>query len=268
MSGFDSGPELELVTESPADDPRDSVLFVHGAYVGAWCWAEHFLPALAARGYAAHAVSLRGHGGSGGSLVGAGLDDFVADVRRAVERLDSNPVLVGHSMGGVVVQRYLQRYDAPAAALVATIPPQGMAGLTVEFACRDPVTWFQFGLLQTAGPRLTSPRVMRRALFSDDLSDDRVDAYARLVQRESPRVLAELSGPAVTGRVPRGLPTLVLGAADDAIVPAWATEATARAFGTDPTFVEDVAHAVMLDTRWERAEASLAGWLDRLSTAR
>jgi alpha-beta hydrolase superfamily lysophospholipase len=110
--------------------------------------------------------------------------------------------------------------------------------------------------------------VLRRALFSDDLPDDRVDAYARLVQRESPRVLAELSGPAVTGRVPRGLPTLVLGAADDAIVPAWATEATARAFGTDPVFVADVAHAVMLDTRWDRVEARLAGWLDGLSTAR
>ena len=264
MSGSSrSPPELELVTESPADEPGPRpLLFVHGAYVGAWCWAEHFLPAFADRGHTAHAVSLRGHGDSGGSLYAAGIDDFVADVRRTVERLDRSPILVGHSMGGVVVQRYLQRYDAPAAALLASIPPQGMAGLTFEFALRDPATWLQFGVLQTAGPGLTSPRVLRRALFSSDLPDDRVEGYGRLVQQESPRALGELSGPVVTGRVPNDVPTLVLGAGDDAIVPSWAVDATARAFGTDATYVPGVAHAVMLDTGWERVVAALADWLD------
>ena len=42
------------------------ILFVHGLFVGAWGWAEHFLDAFAAQGYATHAVSLRGHGQSEG----------------------------------------------------------------------------------------------------------------------------------------------------------------------------------------------------------
>jgi pimeloyl-ACP methyl ester carboxylesterase len=253
---------LELVTESPTDRVSDRpLLFVHGAYVGAWCWAEHFLPAIADRGYAAHAVSLRGHGESDGPLACAGLDDFVGDVRRVVEQFDTHPILVGHSMGGVMVQRYLQRYDAPGAALMATIPPQGMAGLTFEFAVRDPTTWFQFGVLQSLGPRLVSPRAMRRALFSPDLPDERADAYARLIQPESPRALAELSGPAVTGRLPSDVPTLVLGAGDDSIIPSWAIESTARAFETEATFVPNVAHALMLDTGWDRAAERLAEWL-------
>jgi pimeloyl-ACP methyl ester carboxylesterase len=261
VSGLSGGPELELVTESPTGDPTASLLFVHGAYVGAWCWAEHVLPYFAERGYAAHAVSLRGHGDSGGSLAGAGIADYVADVRRAVERLDTRPVLVGHSMGGVVVQRYLQRYDAPAAALLTPIPPQGMAGLTMEFALRDPATWLSFGVLQTMGPRLTSPRLARRAQFSADLPDARVAAYAARAQRESPRALAELAGPVVTGSVPTDVPTLVLGAADDAVVPRWAVEATARTFGTRARHVPRVAHAVMLDTRWPRVARALADWL-------
>jgi hypothetical protein len=57
----------------------------------------------------------------------------------------------------------------------------------------------------------------------------------------------------------------VLGAGDDAVVPAWAVEATARAFDTDATFVPRVAHAVMLDTRWERVTAVLADWLDGIA---
>lgn len=254
--------DLELRTASAPDSHGPPLLFVHGAYVGAWCWDAHFLSALADRGYTAHAVSLRGHGESGGCLATAGLDDFVADLRHTVDRLDETPVLVGHSMGGVVVQRYLQRYDAPGAVLMASLPPQGMTGLTAQFARRDPTLWLGFGVLQTLGPGITSPRVLRRALFSDDFPDDRLDDYAARITQESPRALAELAGPVVTGRLPDDVPTLVVGADDDAIVPAWAVEATARAFDTDATFVPDVAHAMMLDTGWERSLQTLVDWLD------
>lgn len=259
-SGTRPGHDLELRTVSAPDTNGPPLLFVHGAYVGAWCWDAHFLPALADRGYTAHAVSLRGHGESGGCLTTAGLDDFVTDLRHAVDRLDATPVLVGHSMGGVVVQRYLQRYDAPGAVLMASLPPQGMAGLTLQFARRDPTLWLGFGALQAFGPGITSPRVLRRALFSDDFPDERVDDYAARITQESPRALAELTGPVVTGRLPDDVPTLVVGADDDVIVPAWAVEATARAFDTDATFVPSVAHAMMLDTGWERSLQTLVDW--------
>jgi pimeloyl-ACP methyl ester carboxylesterase len=254
-------PDLELRTAAAPDSTGPPLLFVHGAYVGAWCWAEHFLPALADRGYTAHAVSLRGHGESGGRLATAGLCDFVADLRRVVSRLDAAPVLVGHSMGGVVVQRYLKQYDAPGAVLMASLPPQGMAGLTAQFAARDPALWVGFGALQTFGPGVASPRLVRRALLSDDVPDERLAAYASQVTQESPRALAELAGPVVTGSLP-DVRTLVVGADEDAIVPRWAVEATARAFDTDPTFVPRVAHALMLDTGWERALNALVEWLD------
>ncbi|HZG68660.1 MAG TPA: alpha/beta fold hydrolase, partial [Herpetosiphonaceae bacterium] len=58
---------LELISKQPRSQARSSpVLFVHGAWHGAWCWAEHFLDYFAERGYGAHALSLRGHGGSAG----------------------------------------------------------------------------------------------------------------------------------------------------------------------------------------------------------
>lgn len=259
--------DIELRTASASDPRGPPLLFVHGAYVGAWCWDEHFLPALADRGHTAHAVSLRGHGESGGCLATAGIDDFVADLRGVVDRLETTPILVGHSMGGVVVQRYLQRYDAAGAVLMASLPPQGMAGLTLQFARRDPALWVGFGALQTFGPGITSPRVLRRALFSDDFPDDRVDGYAARITQESPRALAELTGPVVTGRLPNDVPTFVLGADDDAIVPAWAVEATARAFDTDAAFVPSVAHAMMLDTGWERSLQALLDWLDETDLA-
>ena len=59
--------KLEVITREPETDARPTpVLFVHGMFHGAWCWEEHFLPYFAQRGYAAHALSLRGHVGSEG----------------------------------------------------------------------------------------------------------------------------------------------------------------------------------------------------------
>ena len=52
---------IELISHVPAKLKHPSpVLFVHGAFVAAWCWDDHFLPYFAKRGYAAHALSLRG----------------------------------------------------------------------------------------------------------------------------------------------------------------------------------------------------------------
>ena len=59
--------DLEVITRTPEGPARPTpILCVHGAWHAAWCWDEHFLPAFARRGYTAHAVSLRGHRGSGG----------------------------------------------------------------------------------------------------------------------------------------------------------------------------------------------------------
>ena len=72
-------PNLEVRSRLPKRaNGRPPLLFVHGGYCDGWCWEPHFLPWFAARGYAAHALSLRGHGRSGGqeTMFVAGLDDF------------------------------------------------------------------------------------------------------------------------------------------------------------------------------------------------
>ena len=90
---------------------------MHGSFSDARVWDENFLPYFARRGYAAHAVSLRGHGRSEGHqhLHTWRLSDYVADLTQAVATLPAPPVLIGHSMGGMVLQKYLEtipRYRA------------------------------------------------------------------------------------------------------------------------------------------------------------
>src|SRR5258708_4271807 len=80
--------------KSNGNGRRPPLLFVHGGYCDSWCWQPHFLPWFAARGSSSYALSLRGHGASGGqgSLFVAGLDDYAADVERVVAQLPAAPV--------------------------------------------------------------------------------------------------------------------------------------------------------------------------------
>src|ERR1700712_1716796 len=107
----DAVPMLEVIDKAPCGAVKPvPLLFVHGAWHGAWCWDEHFLEFFTDRGYRTAALSLRGHGRSQTNkpLRTCSIDDYVADVDSVVGDLLARPVLIGHSMGGLVVQKYLE----------------------------------------------------------------------------------------------------------------------------------------------------------------
>ena len=112
---------------------------MHGAWHAAWCW-EYFLPYFAQQGYTAHALSLRGHGQSDGAarLRWYSVADSLADIMQVAQTLPAPPILIGHSLGGYMIQKYLERYDAPAAVLLASVPVTGILGFALRYARRHP----------------------------------------------------------------------------------------------------------------------------------
>ncbi len=55
--------KIDTVTLHPSNHSRPNpILFVHGAFHGAWAWEEYFLPYFADKGYEVHALNWRGHG--------------------------------------------------------------------------------------------------------------------------------------------------------------------------------------------------------------
>src|SRR6478735_2105335 len=110
---------LVVIDKGSATESHTAPLvFVHGAVHAAWCWDEHFLDYFADNGYRCIAFSLRGHGGSSlgeKALNACSIADYVDDMRAVINQLPLHPVLVGHSMGGFIVQKYLESASAPAA---------------------------------------------------------------------------------------------------------------------------------------------------------
>ncbi|MGF1528042.1 MAG: alpha/beta hydrolase [Candidatus Competibacterales bacterium] len=186
-------PPLEILQRAPAGEARPgTLLFVHGAFSGAWCWDVHFLPYFAAAGYRCLAVSLRGHGNSPGrhTLAWHTMADYVADVACAAANLPRPLVLIGHSMGGFVIQKYLEKHPLPqAVVLLASVAPWGLWPSSLNLALKDPELFQQLQLLQWWGPTWVSRAYARRALFSEELPEADVVRFTELSQRESVQAL-------------------------------------------------------------------------------
>lgn len=261
---------LEIISRKPTASRGSGgslhptpLLFIHGMFHGAWCWDRHFLEYFAGHGFASHAINLRGHGNSegGDKLRWTRIADFVDDVEAAVRHLHRPAVVIGHSLGGFVVQKYLENHDAPAGVLLSSPPPTGMLRIALRVARRRPRVFAKTNLTLNLAPMVATPELTREAFFSPDLPDEQLQGYWRLMQAES--YMAFLDMVALNLPKPEKVtaPVLVLGAARDNMLAPDDIEATARAYRTQAQMIPDVAHSSMLETRWETVAERILGWL-------
>ncbi|MEO8739364.1 MAG: alpha/beta fold hydrolase [Casimicrobiaceae bacterium] len=259
---------LEIRSRLPARrNGKPPLLFVHGGYCDAWCWDPFFLPWFAARGYAAHALSLRGHGESGGreSLFVAGLDDYVADVEHVASTLSSPPVLIGHSMGAAVIERLMTTRPVRAAALVAPIPPGGLAPVASRLMIWQPEYLINMGRMDAphlAGDMLAALQPM---YFSNTVAPKILAEAMEHLTIESPRALLDLTLRLHDGNPVAPTQILVLGAHDDRIATPRDVKATATRHGIAATILPGLAHMMMLEHEWETAAQPIADWLATLT---
>jgi len=170
-------------------------LLVHGAWHGAWCW-ERLLPALAARGHHGVAIDLPDHGGDRGSPWSATLAHYAGRVRESAAALREPPVLLGHSMGGIVISQAATEGPGEFAALVylcAFVPERGES--LASLGRLDPSSLVpKSARLGLTGPRIRADRA--KNVFYGSCSDEdarwasarlQVDPWLPLVQGFRPR---------------------------------------------------------------------------------
>ena len=247
----------EVLSREPAsgaDQSRPPLLFVHGARHAAWCW-EPWLDLAAERGWSAHAVSLRGHGGSEGHerLRRTPLRDFVHDVVQTAVRLPRQPVLVGHSLGALVVERAVAGYPARGTALLAPAPLDNGAAATV-LRLRDRPS----DVLVTAAGQ---PLPMRHEMLFTGLSREESAPYLARLGGESTLATYQLTLP--HRPVPTRVPVFVAGTPDDALVPASDVAKTARFYGVEPQWFPGLGHDLMLDHGHEQVLDALLDWVQK-----
>lgn len=238
-------PALEVIATGETPD----FLLVHGACCQARVWVP-LMQALAAQGRTAAALSLRGHGGSGGRklLQAYRIMDYVRDVRRVLAGWDRAPVLVGHSMGGLVAHLVAEEEEVavPGLALLASSPVGGMHRDGLRMLLRQPRTFLRAMRERSLRSLYRDEAVTRWLLFSRAAPPELVHRFQEEAVEES-----WLAGSEMNTWLPAPqrirCPVLVAGGAEDNMVCAASVQRTAAAHGVAPVFLPGRGHMVQAE---------------------
>lgn len=255
---------IEVISRTQdSQEGRPALLFIHGAFHGAWCWDEYLLPWFAERGWEAHALSLRGHGTSDGrqNIRRWTLDDYASDVEAVLKTIGRPAVLIGHSIGGVIAQRCWDRVPGIAGMVCyANSPLKPDSAVIMRLMRLRPFSLLAGQFLNIASLQL---RATEPILFSPAFDSSKVEAWRKKLCLESPKALSELFTRAPQAKRPEDhRPVLVLAGSDDWSISMASHEALALAFRADMKVCPG-AHDLMLDPQWEVNATAMHQWLQQ-----
>lgn len=115
-----------------ANKRKPTVVMIHGGFCGPWAW-DGFAARFRAKGYQVETPALRHHNGGKppAALATTSLTDYADDLKELIAALEEPPILIGHSMGGLLAQMLAARTKIAAAVVLAPSPPWGVPPSTL-----------------------------------------------------------------------------------------------------------------------------------------
>jgi non-heme chloroperoxidase len=252
--------DLTVAVQRPtAASGKPPVLLIHGMFGGAWLW-EDYQSLLARRGYETHAVNLRGHHGSRPvpDIGKVAVRDYVADALEVARSLDK-PIVIGHSMGGLIAQKVAEAGACRAVVLLAAAPPRWIPVVS-GLLLRKQLKYMRSLLL--FHPLLPSRKDADALMFNRTPVADRDRFYPRLVQ-ESGRAGFDLSFGVVAVHESRvSAPVLVVTGLDDQFVVPRVARALSRKYNATLLEYRSFAHHIMSEPGWEGPCTEIIEWMD------
>jgi pimeloyl-ACP methyl ester carboxylesterase len=253
--------------------PRPIVL-VHGMFMTPLCW-EHWVARYERAGRPAIAVAWPGREAAPSELrakhpdPGLGqltLTDVVEHVASVIGKLPEKPLLIGHSMGGLIVQLLLQRELGVAGVAIDSAPPVGVFSAAPSFLKSN---WPMIDPFAS----IHEPHMIRFEEFSyafaNTLSPEAQHAaYERYMVPESRGVPRESLGHEghIDFRAAHP-PLLLLAGGADHIIPAGLNRSNVEHYHSSSGLTEFKEypgrdHLTILEDGWEELADFALGWMD------
>ncbi|WP_053853268.1 alpha/beta hydrolase [Streptomyces sp. NRRL B-24085] len=251
------------------------VVFIHGTWLHALSW-ESWAERFAGRGFHAFTPGWPGEAAavgelrrSPGTIAGIGLDVLTDHYAGIVRSFDTAPVIVGHSVGGLIAQHLLAANIGRAAVAIAPAPINDLAlpEAPARLWTPDPTD---------AEPLVTlSPGQFHQVFANTATAEESDRLFERYVVPAPRRLLDDLGHASAArerhavvdvGNADRG-PLLLISGQEDLLVPDSVTRAAYKQYG-DSTAVTDLkqfadrAHSLVIDNGWRFVADYVLGWLD------
>jgi pimeloyl-ACP methyl ester carboxylesterase len=255
------------------------VVFIHGLWLAASSW-QPWLDLFAERGYEPMAPTWPGEPDTveaaradAQSGAGHGIDDVTGHYRSLIGNLSQPPILIGHSFGGLVVERLLGERVGRAGVAIDAASVHGTLPWSLS-SLRSTLPAFKNYANEKRAVELTADQF--RSSFGRSLdADESDDLWARWCIPSPARPLFEAAGAHVGWRsaarvgarvTPRGPLLLVLAGQDapppGAVGPVPLEQYRGSAAVTELVEFPDRGHSLTIDGGWREVADSVVSWLD------
>ncbi len=250
-----------------------TIFMIHGMWGSGDIW-DGYKDYFEAQGYKVIAPTLRLHGENYLTVAPQALGtvsilDYAADLEKDIRALDEKPIIIGHSMGGLIAQILASRGLAEKLVLLTSAPPAGVMALrpssTRTFLSvlsswgfwKKPMRLTfeeaKYGILGLLSPAQQAAEYAKYSFESGQAAFE--IAFWPLDANKATHVDSK----AIT------CPILILAGGKDKIVPASVVQNIAKKYKkhTDVTFklYKDFAHAVHQQKGWQEIAGFVADWI-------
>jgi len=246
------------------------VVLIHGMWCTGASW-KRVIDILTPRGYRCFAPSLPAHDDATDQPLQVrrkSLKDYLAFLEQAIadQHFDKPPILIGHSMGGLLAQQLAARIDPLALVLLTPAAPRGINGLTPSVVGAF-APWMLSGLFWRNAHKPSFAHAQRYAF--NNVPVDRHRALYESLVHESGRASFELgmwpldfaAAAAVDADRVR-CPVYVVSCGKDRLTPASVVRKVAKRYAqATQRHYADRGHWVIDDDETEEMMHAICGWL-------
>jgi pimeloyl-ACP methyl ester carboxylesterase len=247
---------------------KGTIIFIHGMFLNPRSWGE-WVAYFGHRGFHCKTPHWPFHEGDPAELRRApppGLGELdlktVVDEMRRVAEEHENPILVGHSLGGLIVQRLINEGIGSMGIAICSVTPNRMLSFDWGFfrnsaAITNPLKGDEPFPMEEEGFHKNFANTMSRAHSDSE--------YAKYAMHESRNVLRDAMGG--QGKVDLDkahAPLLFIGAGKDEIIPSSLCEKNAKAYRDEADFIEfgGRGHFICREPAWELVADRVLAWID------
>jgi pimeloyl-ACP methyl ester carboxylesterase len=253
---------IEHVVRRPANRLHETPLLLqHGAFHGAWCW-EQWLDYFSSLGYEVHAISLPGHGNSPLNKWHINLytlGNYVDTLASEIGKISPTPVVIGHSMGGAILQKYLENHQLPGAVLLASVPATGIFSMLLRLLRRHPIPTLKGFLTLKLYHFVATPELAHDLFLSPDTIVDVASLHEQLVNESLTAGVRTIIPFARLNRAKT--PVLVIAAERDAFFSIAEEKAIAQRYEAEFVVFDGQAHNLVAEPAWQQVADTIDDWI-------
>jgi pimeloyl-ACP methyl ester carboxylesterase len=262
---------IENQKKSVAPENPKTIVFIHGMFMTPKSWGQ-WINRFSRLGYTVHAPAWPLHDlglevlrSTPPELSKLTLAQVMEHYRRFIRALPEKPIVIGHSMGGLVAQKLLSEGLASAAVAIDSAPPRGVLSLSVPFIRAN---WGALNPFANPNEAIKmSWTDFTYAWVNGQQPSEQARIYHEFFVPESRRVgRGPLGRAGSIDRTKKRGPLLLIAGENDHIIPASLTWANYQFYSSTPGFTEfrltlDRDHSTLLSPGWEQVAETVRTWL-------